>query len=156
MFNILKYTENWGALQRKGTNKHTGAYSNVFLKEKKVNLCEHTVKTPSQESFWMVPKICDAIFTVCLHTFILFWLRKTSVIVEIFKIRFHVFVCAFFLEISSIFSKSFHFPFPYFVFSVLRCFPFHTDCYKFHLWSSKLPVAKNQQWKLVLSCQWEK
>ena len=40
-------------------------------------------------------------------TFTLFWSRKTSVIVKISQIGFHVFVCAFSPEISSFFSKSF-------------------------------------------------
>ena len=35
--------------------------------------------------------------------------------VEIFRLSFSVFACAFPMEISSIFGKSFPFPFPYFV-----------------------------------------
>ena len=35
---------------------------------------------------------------------LLFWLRKTSVIVEMFQLRFHMFVCAFCPEISSFFQ----------------------------------------------------
>ena len=72
----------------------------------------------------------DAIFTMCSHTFTLFWLRKTSVTVEIIEISFDVF--AFPPEISLILSKSFpiscvfccifsicvllHFPFQYALF----------------------------------------
>ena len=41
-------------------------------------------------------------------------LRKTSMTVEILLISFRVFVCAFAPEISSIFGKSFAFPFCYF------------------------------------------
>jgi hypothetical protein len=48
---------------------------------------------------------------------------RSSVTLEIFGISFCVFVCAFPLEISSTFCKSF--PFPYFVLSVLWYFPFH-------------------------------
>ena len=44
---------------------------------------------------------------------------------EIFLIRFHVFVYAFPPEISSIFSKFFPFPLPYFVLSILQYFSFH-------------------------------
>ena len=36
---------------------------------------------------------CGAVFTVCSHTFTLFWLRKTSEIIEMFQLSFHVFVC---------------------------------------------------------------
>ena len=57
----------------------------------------------------------DTIFVVSSHTFTLFWLRKSSVTIKIFWISFRVFVCVFSPEISSIFGKSFPFPFPYFV-----------------------------------------
>ena len=61
-------------------------------------------------------KLCsDVIFVVCSHTFTLFWLRKMSVTIKIFRISFCVFVYAFPLEISSIFGKIFPFPFSYFV-----------------------------------------
>ena len=60
----------------------------------------------------------DAIFVVCLHTLILFWLRKTAVTVEIFRLSFHMFACAFPMVISSIFVKSFPFSFP--LFCVIR------------------------------------
>ena len=63
------------------------------------------------------------------HTFILFWLRKTAVTVEIFQLSFRVFACAFPMVISSIFGKSFLFPFPYFVLFVLRYFPFLVSHY---------------------------
>ena len=53
------------------------------------------------------------------HTFTLFWSRKTSVIVEVFQLSFCVFVCAFPLEISSFFGKSFLFVFLFFVLSRL-------------------------------------
>jgi len=45
--------------------------------------------------------------------------------VKIFQLSFYVFTCACPTVTSSIFGKSFHFPFPYFVLSVLRYFPFH-------------------------------
>jgi hypothetical protein len=67
----------------------------------------------------------DAIFVVFSHTFILFWLRKTAVNVEIFRLSFRVFACAFPMVISSIFVKSFPFPYPHFVLFVLRYFHFH-------------------------------
>ena len=35
------------------------------------------------------------IFTMCSHTFILFWLRKTSVIVKMFQLSFCVCVCVY-------------------------------------------------------------
>ena len=69
--------------------------THVFLNQKRVNVCEHMVKT--------VP-----------HLF--FWLRKASVIVKTFELSFHVFVCAFRLEISSFFSYEFPLSFPFFFF----------------------------------------
>ena len=51
---------------------------------------------------------------LCSHTFTLFYSRKTSVIVKIFQVNFCAFVCTFPLEISSFFSKSFPFVFPFF------------------------------------------
>ena len=33
---------------------------------------------------------CGIVFTVCSHMFTLFWLRKTSAIVETFQLNFHV------------------------------------------------------------------
>ena len=45
-----------------------------------------------------------AIFTVCSHTFTLFWSIKASVVTKIFQSSFHV--CDFRPEISSFFSKS--------------------------------------------------
>ena len=54
-----------------------------------------------------------------------FSIRKTAVTVEIFWLSFCVFACAFPTVISSIFGKSFHFPFPYFVLFVFRYLPFH-------------------------------
>ena len=44
---------------------------------------------------------CDAIFVMCLHTFTLFWLRKTSVTIKIFWISFRVCVC---LSIGDLFN----------------------------------------------------
>ena len=53
---------------------------------------------------------------VCSHTFILFWLRKTSVIVKTYQLNFHVFIWAFHLEISSFFYPYFYTRFAYSVF----------------------------------------
>ena len=74
---------------------------------RKIKLCEHMVNTAPWESFWKVPpgELRDTfrklsrgtVFTVCSHTYTLFWLRKTSVMVEVFQLSFHVFVCAFLL-----------------------------------------------------------
>ena len=46
-----------------------------------------------------------AIFSVCSHTFILFWLRKTSVSIETYQLSFHMFICASHPEISSFFDE---------------------------------------------------
>ena len=84
----------------------------------------------------------DAILVVCSHTFT-FWLRKKSVTVKIFQICFCVFACVFPLEISSIFGKSFPFPFPYFVLYIKEEALNIRNC--FHTTSSsdvnKLPLA---------------
>ena len=65
---------------------------------------------PSIPSSFLQPRLValfinshGAIFIVCSHTFTLFWLRKTYVIVEIYQISFRVFVCAFPLKISPFF-----------------------------------------------------
>ena len=64
--------------------------------------------------FWLrktsvIVEIWDAIFTVCSHTFTLFWLRKTAVIIKIYQISFLVYVCAFPSEISSFLVRVFLF-----------------------------------------------
>ena len=67
------------------------------------------------------PKLsCDTVFTVCWHTFTLFWLRKTSVIVETFQLSFRVFVCAVHPEIYSFFRQQFPFSFPIFLLDFKR------------------------------------
>ena len=74
------------------------------------------------------PKLSHgAIFTMCSHTFTLFWSRKTPVIVKIFQLSFHVFVCAFRPEIPSFFSKSFLFLFLFFYYIVMRAFCFFSN-----------------------------
>ena len=52
-----------------------------------------------------------AIFTVCSHTLILLWLRKTFVIVKTFQLNYHLFTCALHSEISSFFGRGFLFLF---------------------------------------------
>ena len=84
----------------------------------------------------------DAIFVVCSHTFALLWLRKTALSVEIFWLSSRVFMCACPMMISSIFGKSFHFPFPYFMLSVLLYFPFSVVCYKILIVSVLLPIKQ--------------
>ena len=96
-------------------NWNISTITDDFLDQKRVNVCEHTVNT--------VPD--SAVFTVCSHTFTLFWSRKTSVIVEIFQLSICVFVCAFRPVISSFFGKRFSCLFLFFVVSILRYFPFH-------------------------------
>ena len=64
---------------------------------------------PSSFSFvsWLLLKLSSGtIFTVCSHTFILFWLRKASVSVEMYQSSLHIlfwFICAFYLQTSSFF-----------------------------------------------------
>ena len=91
----------------------------IFLSQKRVNVCEHTTREflkgatfyISLHSFLLQPPggtfqklSSDAIFVLCSHTYILFWLRKMAVTVKIFRLSFRVFACAFPLEISSIFG----------------------------------------------------
>ena len=141
----------------KGTHKliwNVSTIIDVFLDQKRVNVCEHAVKTAPCESFGKVPpewvrdrkrggvtSLCtalsllppfcfirplelsqNAIFTVCSHTFTLFWSRKTSVIVE----TFHLSYCVPFIRRSlNFFGKNFLFLFLFFVLSILWYFPFH-------------------------------
>ena len=56
-----------------------------------------------------------AVLTVCSHIFTLFWLRKTSVIVEILQLFFRMFVYAFHPDISSFFFCNRFLIFPIFV-----------------------------------------
>ena len=62
--------------------------TDVFLNPKRVNVCEHTVKMMSS--------------LLCVHIHLLSsdWERH----VETYHLSFHVFICAFHLEISSFFS----------------------------------------------------
>ena len=62
-----------------------------------------------------------ALFTVFSHTFIFFWLQKTSVSVKMYQLTFRVlfwFIWAFHPEISSFFGKNFLF---LFLFSCFLC-----------------------------------
>ena len=92
-----------------------------------------------------------AIFTVWSHTFFLFWLRKTSVIVETFQLNFRVFMCAFHPENSSFFRWEFPLSFFIFVLSVFRYFPFPRGlkiliCKKTQLRKNERPMV--DQWLL--------
>ena len=136
-------------------NWNISTITDTVLDQKRVNVCEHTVKTGPHDRFgkvppeWMrgrmgggdrgkiewkssevntrwfpfnfpsipftpspflsctysrgtFPKLsCDAVFTVCSHTFTLFWSRKTSMITKTFQLSFCV--CVFHLAISSFF-----------------------------------------------------
>ena len=79
--------------------------TDVFLDQKRVNVCEQTVKQQH----------C-LLFTVCSHTFTLFWSRKTSVIVKTFQLSFHM---PFVWRSLHFFGKSFLFLFLVFELSVL-------------------------------------
>ena len=55
---------------------------------------------------WLLLKIVTGtIFSAYSHTFILFWLRKTSVSVKMYQLSFHVLICAFHPEISTFFDE---------------------------------------------------
>ena len=57
-----------------------------------------------------------AVFTMCLHTFTLFWLRKTSEIVEMFQLSLRVRLLYGDLSIFSVSDSSF--------FSYFLCYPY--------------------------------
>ena len=103
---------------------------NVFLDQKRVNICKHKVKMAPRESFKkvMFKKFeRGAVFTMCSHTFTLFWSRKTSVIVEKFQLSFLCLCVSFIQRSLNFFGKNFLFLFLFFVLSVLQYFPFHVD-----------------------------
>ena len=70
-------------------------YRCLSLSEERVNVC------------FAYSKLLHGTITLHLHIFTPFWLNKTSVIVKMFPLSFHMFICAFHLEISSFFHKSF-------------------------------------------------
>ena len=70
-------------------------------------------------------------------------------------LSFHVFLYACPTVISSIFGKSFHFPFPYFVLFILRYFPFHMvhlEIYSFEEVLIKNLKKKERVWHLPDPC----
>ena len=113
----------WRDLWTKGTHIHTwklqwniSTITDFFLDQK--NVCEHMIKSaphginlrllsfnflsisstvPASHPFCWHFSITKrgAVFTMCSHTFTLFWSRKTSVIVKTFQLNLHVFMCAF-------------------------------------------------------------
>ena len=66
------------------------------------------------------------IFVVCSQTFALFWLIKTAVPVEIFRLSFHMFACTCSNVIYSFLAKSFliFLCYPYFSTFFPTCFDF--------------------------------
>ena len=103
LWSVQLFTEKWKDIWRKGTHKHL---IGLF------RLSQMSFQSEDSKCMWTHGK-GGAIFTMCSHTFTLFWSKKTSVIVEICQLSFHVFVCAFPPKISSFHSKSFTF-FPIF------------------------------------------
>ena len=123
-------TKNWSGHSKTGTGKHMQKLNQnistgmaVFLNQKRANVCEHTTKM------------------ACSQTFALFWLRKTTIPVEIFWFNFPcVCVCLsycdlfnFWLEFSLSFSvfcvictSVFSFPrgFSFFISFTFPSFPF--------------------------------
>ena len=67
-------------------------------------------------SCFQIPFAC--IWIVCSHTFILFWLRKTSVIVETYQESFHVLIVPFIRRSIHFFGKSFPFLFLFLLFFI--------------------------------------
>ena len=98
----------WKARTHARTHTHTqkrkldwnvSMITDVFLNQKRVNVCEYTI------------------FTMCLHTFTLFWSRKLSVIIKMFQLSFCV-VAPFVRKSLLFFSKRFVFFFLFFNFLV--------------------------------------
>ena len=96
------------------------------MRYKKTSLVEHGCKKNNSKIPYQMAN--SYIFVMCSHTFTLFWLRKTAMSAQIFWFSFHVFLCACPMVISSIFGKSFHFPFPYFGLSDESCCTIFTVC----------------------------
>ena len=93
-------------------NQNISTGTAVFLNQKRANILEHTTK--------MMPSLSCA----HVHSLSSDWERQPCPS----KCFDFVFVCVFVClstMISSIFGKSFHFPFPYFVLFIFRYFPFH-------------------------------
>ena len=79
-------------MKRSPEERHTQTYSIYFDNHRCLSQSEESkyMLTHNKEgATWeFLKKLThDAIFIVCLHTFTLFWLRKTSVIIEIYQIR---------------------------------------------------------------------
>ena len=89
---------------RKAHTKNTEAWLKCFD--------NHRCLSQSEESkcIWT----CGSIFTMCSRTFTLLWLRKTSVIVEMFQLSFCVFCVPFVQRSLHIFGKNFLFLFLFF------------------------------------------
>ena len=107
---VKTLTKNWRYHRRTSTHKlnwNISTITSVFINQKRMNVCE-----------WTHDKD-DIIFVMCSLTFTLFWLRNTTVTVKVFWLSFHVFTCICPTVITSIFGKSFEFPFPYFVLFIL-------------------------------------
>ena len=92
----------------------------IKLDFKKPRLNYRIVQNKGKESENFYQKLKSRTGTRKLNQSIL-----TAVPVEIFRLSFCVFACACPTVISSMFGKSFHFPFPYFVLFVLWYFNFH-------------------------------
>ena len=105
-------------------NWYISTITDVFLDQKKVIVCEHTVKTATREclqsgTFPILSR--GAIFTMYSYTFTLFWSRK-YVIIEMFQLSFCVFMWAFHREISSFLWQEFLLSYPAFLLSIVDTF----------------------------------
>ena len=128
----------------------------VFVNQKKIKVCEYTVK--------MAPMSLShgTIFTMCWHTFTLFWLTKISVIVETFQLNFHEFVCAFHPEISSFFRYELPLSFPIFVLSIniySNLYPVYAPEVRLNLGYNSLPFTFScscMAWKSMHAASYSK
>ena len=128
---------------RTGTQKHTETWSKYVDGHCRLSQSEES------ECLWTHDKDGIVMFS---HRFTLFLLRRTAVSVKIFCLSFGAFLCACPTVISSIFGKSFHFPFPYFVIFVLWYFPFHVvwNGFTFSYTYSKLLVQNCVYFLIIL------
>ena len=103
LFKLLDISRRKGPTNTRKLNWNVSTIIALFLNQKRVNVCEHKVKTSPR----------GAVFIMCSHTFTLFWARKTSVIIESVKLPC-VRVCFSFGDLFIFLFKSFLFLFLYF------------------------------------------
>ena len=118
------------SLERIGTHKHTETYLRYFD--------DHRCLSRSEKSKCIYIYIYIFVHLYCgSHTFIFFWLRKTSVSIKMYQLSFCVCISVFHLKTLHFFSKGFHFLFLFLCYPFLGIFSFHIIMNKRCLWKCK-------------------